>query len=50
MNFRVTGTLELFENYIIHAATRIDQRRSDNRERSALFNVASRTEESLWTL
>ena len=50
MNFRVTCSFELFENDIVHSRSCIDQSSRDDRQRSAFFDVTSRTEESLRTL
>jgi hypothetical protein len=46
----VTRTFEFLEDNLVHARTRIDQRRRDDGERSALFDVTRGTEETLRTL
>ena len=45
--FRVTGALELFEDDFVHAAAGIDQRRGDDRQRSAFLDIARGAEEAL---
>src|SRR6185436_5749142 len=49
-DFRVTGSLELFENDFVHAAARVDQGSRNNGERSAFLNIARGTKEPLWSL
>src|SRR5262249_2187990 len=49
-DFHVARTLELFEDHVIHAASRINQRRSDDSQTAALFDVARRAEETFRTL
>ena len=46
--FHVAGSLEFFENGIVHAAVRFNKRSSQNGQASAFFNVASSTKEFLW--
>src|SRR3989442_5337419 len=46
IDFHVAGALELFEDDIVHAAARIDQRGGDDGERAALFHVARSGEEA----
>ena len=46
VDFQVAGTLELFENHVVHAASRINQRRGNDGERAALFDVAGGAEEA----
>ena len=46
-HFHVARALELFEDHFIHPRTGIDKRRSNDRQRTALFDIASRTEEPL---
>ena len=43
----VAGALELLEDRVVHAAVRLDQRRGEDRQRAALFDVAGRAEELL---
>lgn len=40
-NFRIAGTFEFFKNNFIHTGAGINQRRGDNRQRTALFNVSA---------
>src|SRR5882724_11180770 len=40
VDFHVTGALELFEDDVVHAAAGVNQRRGNNRERSAFLHVA----------
>src|SRR5579862_3726844 len=47
VDFGVTGALELFENDLIHARAGVDQRRGDDREASALLDIAGRAKEAL---
>src|SRR5919107_594476 len=44
---RVAGALELLEDHLVHARTRVDQRRGDDGERAALLDVARGAEEAL---
>ena len=46
MDFHVAGAFEFFEDDFIHARTGIDQRRGDNRQRAAFFDIARRAEEA----
>ena len=50
MGFHVTGTLELFEDDFVHFGASIDQRRGDNRQAAALFDITRRTKEAFWLL
>src|SRR6185369_7645513 len=50
VNFRVTGTFELFEDHVVHTRTGVDQRSGDDGQRAAFLDVARRAEESLRTL
>src|SRR5688500_11024469 len=50
MNFRVTGSLELFEDDIVHSRSGIDKSSRDDRQRTAFLDVSRRTKEPLWTL
>src|SRR4029079_7011877 len=43
----VAGALELFEDRVVHAAVRLDERGGEDRQRAALFDVARRAEELL---
>src|SRR5690606_22370081 len=47
MHFQVSGPLKLFVNHVIHPGTRLHQRRSQNGETSALFDVSGCSEKSL---
>ena len=49
-DFRVTRTLELFENHFVHTAAGIDQGRRNNGKRTTIFNITRRTKEALRTL
>ena len=46
-DFRIAGALELLEDHLVHAASRIDQRRRDDGQRAAFLDVARRAEEAL---
>src|SRR3984885_11086657 len=46
-HFHVASSLELFEDHFVHARAGIDKRSSNDRQRTALFDVASSTEEAL---
>ena len=50
MHFHVAGTLEFFKDHVIHARTRFDQRRGDDGQRAAFFDIARGAEEAFWTL
>ena len=50
MNFHVSGAFEFFKDHVVHTASGIDERRGDNGERSAFFDVARRSEEALGPL
>ena len=50
MDFAVTGALELFEDHVVHAGPRVDERRGDDGERTTLFHVAGGAEEALRAL
>src|SRR6185312_5872453 len=49
-DFRVAGAFELFEDHFVHAATGVDQRSRNDRQRPAFLDVARRTKETLWPL
>jgi len=46
-DFRVAGTFELLEDHLIHPRSGIDQRGRNDRQRTALLDVACGTEEAL---
>ena len=46
----VASAFELFKNHFVHAAARVDQGGGDDGQRSAFFDVASRTQEALGAL
>lgn len=46
MNFHIARAFELFKDDIVHTAARVDERGCDDGERSAVFDVSSRTEEA----
>src|SRR3546814_9128877 len=46
----VAGALELLEDHFVHAAAGVDQRRRDDRERTAFLDLPGRTEEAVWPL
>ena len=50
VDFQVAGSLELFEDDVVHAAAGIDERGGDNGERTTLLDVAGRAEEALGAL
>ena len=50
MDFEVAGALEFFVDHVVHAAAGVDQRRGQNRETTAFFDVARRAEETLGLL
>ena len=50
LDFRVTSTLELFEDHLIHLTAGIYQCRRDDGERSAALDVTGSTEEALGLL
>ena len=50
VDFRVTSTLEFFENHIIHARTRINKGGGDNGQRAAFLDVSRCAKEPLGTL
>src|SRR5690606_23271808 len=50
VHFTVTRALELFKDHLVHLAAGIDQRRGDNREAAAFFDVTRRAEEPLRTM
>src|SRR5690606_4787475 len=45
--FHVARTLELFENDFVHSAAGLNERSSDDRQRSAAFDIPCRAKESL---
>src|SRR5215510_11247395 len=45
MDFEVARALELFEDHVVHSASGFDQRRGDDRQGTALFDIAGRAEE-----
>ena len=47
MDLHVARAFEFFENDFIHSATGIDQRRGDNGQTAAIFDVARRAEKLL---
>ena len=47
MDFHVAGPFELLEDDVVHARAGVDERRGDDRERTALFDVARSAEEPL---
>src|ERR1039458_6048254 len=49
-DFRIARALEFFKDHVVHARPGVDQRGSDDGERSPFFNVASRSKEALRTL
>ncbi|MDT4829617.1 hypothetical protein FQZ97_630420 [compost metagenome] len=50
VDFGVAGALELFVDDFVHAAAGFDQRRAQDGQRTAFFQVAGRAEEALGTL
>lgn len=40
----VARTLELLEDHLVHAASGIDERRGDDRQRTTTFDITRRTE------
>src|SRR2546425_705732 len=46
IDFHVAGALELFEDDVVHAAARVNQRGGDDGERAAFFDVARGGEEA----
>src|SRR5690606_28558863 len=49
-DFRVAGALELFEDHFIHSAASVDERGCNNREGTALLDIARGTKETLRAL
>src|SRR5690625_3082931 len=47
VQLHVTGALELLVDHIVHARTGFDQRRGDDRQAAALFDVPRRAEKAL---
>ena len=47
MDFEVAGAFEFFVDDVVHPAAGVDQRSSNDRQRAAFFDVASRAEEAL---
>ena len=47
LELHVAGALELFEDHLVHARAGLDQRGREDRERSAVLDVAGGAEESL---
>src|SRR5947208_12843167 len=50
VDLRVAGALEFLVDHVIHARAGVDERRRDDGERSAFFDVACRAEETLGPL
>ena len=50
MNFHIARTFELLIDHIIHAGTGIHQRRRDNRQRAAFFDIPCRSKEAFGAL
>ena len=50
MDFAVASALEFFKDHFVHAAAGIDQRRGDDGERTAFFDLARRAKEALGAL
>lgn len=46
LQLHIARTLELFEYHLVHLRTRVGQRRGQNGETTAVFDVASGTEEA----
>ena len=49
-DFQVAGAFELLEDHLVHLAAGVDQRRGDDRQRAAFFDLAGRAEEALGPL
>ena len=49
-NFRIAGSLEFFENHLVHARAGLNQRRGDDCQRSAFFDVSRRAEKAFRAL
>src|SRR5689334_5316922 len=49
-DFLIAGPFELLEDDFVHLAAGVDQRRGDDRERSAILDAASRAEKPLGPL
>ncbi len=50
LKFHITRTLELFENHFVHLRAGLGERRCDNGERAAVFDVAGCAEEAFGLL
>src|SRR5205823_528160 len=50
MNLAVARALELLEDHVVHARAGVNEGRRDDRERTALLDVARRAEEALRAL
>ena len=50
MQLQVAGSLELFENHVVHAATGINQGSGNDSQAAAFFDVSCGTEKALGAL
>src|SRR5690606_24473363 len=50
LQFHVTGTFEFFEDHFVHLGARINQRRSQNGQRTTMLDVTRGSEETLWLM